>query len=118
MTSGESGAGKTEATKVIFRFFAEMTNGSGSRASRAGASRVQSSLVESNHVLEAFGNAKTLRNHNSSRFGKLVLLRLDLSSSSGARLAGTQTRNFLLELPRVSRPPVRRHCDIRALMSA
>lgn len=85
VTSGESGAGKTEATKVIFRFFAEMTGGARvSRVSASGA-RVQETLLESNHVLEAFGNARTLRNNNSSRLGRPLRDARSTRSRSGSR---------------------------------
>ena len=62
--SGESGAGKTEASKQIQSFVAAVSGGG------ARVERVKRVLLESNPLLEAFGNAKTLRNNNSSRFGK------------------------------------------------
>ena len=62
---------------------------------------MQDLLVHSNPVLEAFGNAKTLRNDNSSRFGKLVTVHFDGSG----RIMGAYTRNYLLERPRVANAP-------------
>eukprot|EP00729_Bicosta_minor_P014807 gene14807-17937_t len=68
--SGESGAGKTEASKSIMRYIAAVsTSGKGSADSKAEINRVKDTLLASNPVLEAFGNAKTARNNNSSRFG-------------------------------------------------
>ena len=63
MISGESGAGKTEASKHIQNYIAEVSGGG------EAVQRVKRVFLESNPLLEAFGNAKTLRNNNSSRFG-------------------------------------------------
>ena len=64
--TGESGAGKTEASKFIMQYIATVSSNS------AEIQRVKTQILGSNPVLEAFGNAKTLRNNNSSRFGKLM----------------------------------------------
>jgi hypothetical protein len=79
--SGESGAGKTEASKRIMQFIAAVSGSSGD------VMRVKDVILESNPLLEAFGNAKTLRNNNSSRFvctllPTLLLFALLVSSSS------------------------------------
>ncbi|KAH8043438.1 hypothetical protein JL721_13143 [Aureococcus anophagefferens] len=71
--SGESGAGKTEASKHIQTYFALCSAGTGSSE----VERVKKVFLESNPLLEAFGNAKTLRNNNSSRFGKYFELLFD-----------------------------------------
>lgn len=63
IVSGESGAGKTEAVKQAMRYFAAAKSGSLDL-------RVQTAILAANPVLEAFGNAKTIRNNNSSRFGR------------------------------------------------
>lgn len=70
IVSGESGAGKTEATKQIMRYFA---------AAKGGVidTRIQTAVLAANPVLEAFGNAKTVRNNNSSRFGRFMQLQVD-----------------------------------------
>ena len=69
VVSGESGAGKTEAAKRVMEYIALV---SGGRASTKGDTTVRDRLLQTNPVLEAFGNAKTARNGNSSRFGKFV----------------------------------------------
>ncbi|KAI9906887.1 hypothetical protein PsorP6_003602 [Peronosclerospora sorghi] len=92
--SGESGAGKTEASKQIQNYIAGVS-GSG-----AGVDKVKRTFLESNPLLEAFGNAKTLRNNNSSRFGKYFELQFD----SAGRPQGGKVTNYLLEKSRVVRP--------------
>lgn len=92
--SGESGAGKTEASKQIQNYIAGVS-GSG-----AGVDKVKRTFLESNPLLEAFGNAKTLRNNNSSRFGKYFELLFD----SAGRPQGGKVTNYLLEKSRVVKP--------------
>ncbi|KAH9729021.1 Myosin-6 [Citrus sinensis] len=92
LVSGESGAGKTESTKQLMRYLAYM----GGRAAAEGRS-VEKKVLESNPVLEAFGNAKTVRNNNSSRFGKFVEIQFDRSG----RISGAAIRTYLLERSRV-----------------
>lgn len=67
--SGESGAGKTESAKLIMRYIAAVS------PQAAGVDEVKRILLGSNPLLEAFGNAKTVRNDNSSRFGKCMQLK-------------------------------------------
>ncbi|CAM4667426.1 unconventional myosin-Ic isoform X2 [Caretta caretta] len=91
LISGESGAGKTEATKKILQYYAVTCPASDQ------VETVKDRLLQSNPVLEAFGNAKTLRNDNSSRFGKYMDVQFDYK---GAPVGG-HILNYLLEKSRV-----------------
>ncbi|KAK7285902.1 hypothetical protein RJT34_20687 [Clitoria ternatea] len=104
LVSGESGAGKTETTKMLMRYLAFL----GGRAVTEGRT-VEQQVLESNPVLEAFGNAKTVRNNNSSRFGKFVEIQFDKSG----RISGAAIRTYLLERSRVCQindPERNYHC--------
>ncbi|CAL5052037.1 unnamed protein product [Urochloa decumbens] len=104
LVSGESGAGKTETTKMLMRYLAYL----GGRAATEGRT-VEQQVLESNPVLEAFGNAKTVRNNNSSRFGKFVEIQFD----KHGRISGAAIRTYLLERSRVcqvSDPERNYHC--------
>ncbi|XP_066913408.1 unconventional myosin-Ie-like [Clytia hemisphaerica] len=89
--SGESGAGKTVSAKFIMNYIAKVSGGSGNVA------KVKEVILESNPLLEAFGNAKTVRNNNSSRFGKYV----EIQFTRGGQPEGGKISNFLLEKSRV-----------------
>ncbi|XP_054455946.1 unconventional myosin-Ic-like isoform X1 [Anoplopoma fimbria] len=91
LISGESGAGKTEASKKILQYYAVTCPASEQ------VQTVKDRLLQSNPVLEAFGNAKTLRNDNSSRFGKYMDIQFDFK---GAPVGG-HIINYLLEKSRV-----------------
>ncbi|XP_064424991.1 myosin Ic, paralog b isoform X2 [Latimeria chalumnae] len=91
LISGESGAGKTEATKKILQYYAVTCPASDK------VQTVKDRLLQSNPVLEAFGNAKTLRNDNSSRFGKYMDVQFDFK---GAPIGG-HILSYLLEKSRV-----------------
>jgi myosin-1 len=94
--SGESGAGKTEAAKQIMRYIAAVSGG----RDTAAVERVKDVIMQSNPVLEAFGNAMTLRNNNSSRFGKYLEIQFDTLG----RPRGGKITTYLLEKSRVVRP--------------
>ncbi|XP_049384122.1 myosin-1-like [Solanum stenotomum] len=85
--SGESGAGKTETAKIAMQYLAALGGGSG----------IEDEILKTNPILEAFGNAKTLRNDNSSRFGKLI----EIHFSETGKISGANIQTFLLEKSRV-----------------
>ncbi|KAG4383596.1 hypothetical protein GLYMA_13G120800v4 [Glycine max] len=104
LVSGESGAGKTETTKMLMQYLAYL---GGNTASEGRT--VEKQVLESNPVLEAFGNAKTVRNDNSSRFGKFV----EIQFNKYGRISGAAIRTYLLEKSRVcqiSDPERNYHC--------
>uniref|UniRef100_A0A7N0U053 Uncharacterized protein n=1 Tax=Kalanchoe fedtschenkoi TaxID=63787 RepID=A0A7N0U053_KALFE len=104
LVSGESGAGKTETTKMLMQYLAFL----GGRVATEGRT-VEQQVLESNPVLEAFGNAKTVRNNNSSRFGKFVEIQFD----KHGRISGAAIRTYLLERSRVCQindPERNYHC--------
>ncbi|CAM9937799.1 unnamed protein product, partial [Discosporangium mesarthrocarpum] len=97
--TGESGAGKTEAAKYVMKYLiaASQAVASPGEEEDSVAQDMEQGLLESTVVLEAFGNAKTVRNDNSSRFGKYIKLQY----SSSWRLCGARTLPFLLEKSRL-----------------
>ena len=92
IVSGESGAGKTESTKYILKYlcdnYGQSSNNSGS---------LEQKILQANPILEAFGNAKTTRNNNSSRFGKFIEIHFDGQCS----VVGGYISHYLLERARV-----------------
>ncbi|XP_032677946.1 myosin heavy chain, muscle isoform X23 [Odontomachus brunneus] len=99
LITGESGAGKTENTKKVIAYFA--TVGASTSKKQEDPNQKKGSLedqvVQTNPVLEAFGNAKTVRNDNSSRFGKFIRIHFGPSG----KLAGADIETYLLEKARV-----------------
>ena len=90
--SGESGAGKTEAAKRIMQYIANVSGGSNSSIQET-----KDMVLATNPLLESFGNAKTLRNNNSSRFGKY----LEIQFNAQGEPVGANINNYLLEKSRV-----------------
>ncbi|PSR94481.1 myosin-1 [Coniella lustricola] len=90
--SGESGAGKTEAAKRIMQYIANVSGGQG-----GDIQKVKDMVLATNPLLESFGNAKTLRNNNSSRFGKYLQIHFNAQGEP----IGADITNYLLEKTRV-----------------
>jgi myosin-1 len=94
--SGESGAGKTEAAKRIMQYIANVSGGGGGGES-GDIQQIKDMVLATNPLLESFGNAKTLRNNNSSRFGKY----LQIHFNAAGEPVGADITNYLLEKSRV-----------------
>jgi myosin-5 len=130
LVSGESGAGKTVTTKIVLNYFAMLSKqigggGGGSRGVHKAAAHsiprsslnqwsssplshddeeeemcIEQQVLQSNTILEAFGNARTLRNDNSSRFGKYI----DIRFTTSGKLSGAKIETYLLEKVRLIHP--------------
>ncbi|KDO26278.1 hypothetical protein SPRG_20600 [Saprolegnia parasitica CBS 223.65] len=116
LVSGESGAGKTENTKFLMQYLATVGASSTSSPAKTPAKRpsrlktttapvtvttttdIQTQILQTNPILEAFGNAKTVRNDNSSRFGKFIALQF----GADAKMVGAKISVYLLEKIRLS----------------
>uniref|UniRef100_A0A8C9SC21 Myosin X, like 1 n=1 Tax=Scleropages formosus TaxID=113540 RepID=A0A8C9SC21_SCLFO len=81
LISGESGAGKTESTKLLLKFLSVMSQKSAGTPPSEKTTRVEQAIVQSSPIMEAFGNAKTVYNNNSSRFGKFIQLHFSQSGN-------------------------------------
>ena len=92
--SGESGAGKTESAKVCMEFLTKLA----AEHQAEGEADIGEQILACNPILEGFGNAKTVRNDNSSRFGKYVLMYFAIHED---KVYGAQIKNYLLEKSRV-----------------
>lgn len=109
LVSGESGAGKTVTTKIVLNYFAMLSK---RRSERAGSSpsspdllstaevSIEQQVLQSNPILESFGNARTIRNDNSSRFGKYI----DIRFTRSGKLTGASIETYLLEKVRLIHP--------------
>ena len=112
LVSGESGAGKTETVKIAMNHIASVQRGKTTGSDDSFSDPVVNRVLESNPLLEAFGNAKTRRNDNSSRFGKYTQLQFDQGDKSArvfadksntkCKLAGSKCDVYLLEKNRVT----------------
>jgi len=93
LITGESGAGKTENTKKVIQYLANIAGRTG------GVGKLEEQVLQANPILEAFGNAKTVRNNNSSRFGKFI----EIQFNAAGTIAGASIISYLLEKSRVVR---------------
>ncbi|XP_008297861.1 myosin heavy chain, fast skeletal muscle-like [Stegastes partitus] len=102
LITGESGAGKTVNTKRVIQYFATISVGGDKKKEAQGAGKIQGSLedqiIAANPLLEAYGNAKTVRNDNSSRFGKFIRIHFGTTG----KLASADIETYLLEKSRVT----------------
>uniref|UniRef100_A0A2I2YEB3 Myosin XIX n=1 Tax=Gorilla gorilla gorilla TaxID=9595 RepID=A0A2I2YEB3_GORGO len=98
VVSGESGAGKTWTSRCLMKFYAVVAASPASWESHKIAERIEQRILNSNPVMEAFGNACTLRNNNSSRFGKFIQLQLNRAQ----QMTGAAVQTYLLEKTRVA----------------
>ncbi|XP_068092821.1 unconventional myosin-X [Hyperolius riggenbachi] len=99
LISGESGAGKTESTKHILKYLSAMSQHSLEMSSKEKNASVEKAILESSPIMEAFGNAKTVYNNNSSRFGKFI----QLNMCQKGHIQGGRIVDYLLEKNRVVR---------------
>ena len=97
LVSGESGAGKTEACKMVMKYLGRVSMKQATPEQVAHAEAVRERIQQASPILEGFGNAKTVRNNNSSRFGKFVKVKF----ADEGYLAGAFTINYLLEKSRI-----------------
>ncbi|XP_034461939.1 unconventional myosin-XIX isoform X1 [Hippoglossus hippoglossus] len=101
VVSGESGAGKTWTSRCLMKYYATVAASSSVVRSQNTVERIERRVLDSNPIMEAFGNACTLRNNNSSRFGKYIQLQLDRCQL----LVGASVQTYLLEKTRVGCQP-------------
>ena len=107
IVSGESGAGKTMTAKFVMKYFAtidDLTNSSKSNNSgtnNGGQISIEDAVLSTNPIMEAFGNAKTTRNDNSSRFGKYIEIVFKNQSNIKVTITGARMRTYLLERSRL-----------------
>lgn len=114
LVSGESGAGKTVTTKIVLNYFAMLSKirakqsltpmkspipGNNATGHNSDVS-IEQQVLQSNPILESFGNARTIRNDNSSRFGKYI----DIGFTKSGKLSGASIETYLLEKVRLIRP--------------
>lgn len=107
VVSGESGAGKTVSAKYIMRYFATRESpdqpGSRKKGGHEAMSETEEQILATNPIMEAFGNAKTTRNDNSSRFGKYIEIMFDKKTD----IIGAKIRTYLLERSRLVFQPLK-----------
>ena len=96
--SGESGAGKTVNTKLVLQFASDVSARLSGKAKVEGEAGIEEQVLQTNPILESQGNAKTLLNNNSSRFGKLITVKFDTQGG----VVGASIIDYLLEKSRVT----------------
>jgi len=96
LITGESGAGKTENTKKVITYLAMVATGTGKKSEKKVS--LEDQIVATNPILESYGNAKTARNDNSSRFGKFIRIHF----TGSGKLAGCDIVSYLLEKSRIT----------------
>ncbi|CAM1502125.1 Fc.00g041090.m01.CDS01 [Cosmosporella sp. VM-42] len=99
LVTGESGAGKTENTKKVIQYLAAVAQSESSTKNKSQHSSLSQQILRANPILEAFGNAQTVRNNNSSRFGKFIRIEFNRNGA----IAGAFIDWYLLEKSRVVR---------------
>ena len=99
LCTGESGAGKTENTKKVIQYLAAVASNKAAGSNKVAHGELENQLLQANPLLEAFGNAKTVKNDNSSRFGKFIRINFDNSGY----IAGANIETYLLEKARMVR---------------
>merc|ERR1719200_104983 len=98
LITGESGAGKTENTKKVITYLAMVATGAGGAKKETKKVSLEDQIVATNPILESYGNAKTARNDNSSRFGKFIRIHF----TSSGKLCGCDIVSYLLEKSRIT----------------
>ncbi|XP_048122941.1 myosin-7-like [Alosa alosa] len=98
LITGESGAGKTVNTKRVIQYFASIAAGGIKKETSDKKGTLEDQIIQCNPALEAFGNAKTIRNDNSSRFGKFIRIHF----AANGKLASADIETYLLEKSRVT----------------
>uniref|UniRef100_A0A8C4YIF2 Myosin heavy chain 11 n=1 Tax=Gopherus evgoodei TaxID=1825980 RepID=A0A8C4YIF2_9SAUR len=99
LCTGESGAGKTENTKKVIQYLAFVASSHKGKKDTSITGELEKQLLQANPILEAFGNAKTVKNDNSSRFGKFIRINFDVTGY----IVGANIETYLLEKSRAIR---------------
>uniref|UniRef100_A0A8C2I2C3 Myosin-9 n=1 Tax=Cyprinus carpio TaxID=7962 RepID=A0A8C2I2C3_CYPCA len=99
LCTGESGAGKTENTKKVIQYLAHVASSHKTKKDQVTQGELEKQLLQANPILEAFGNAKTVKNDNSSRFGKFIRINFDVNGY----IVGANIETYLLEKSRAIR---------------
>uniref|UniRef100_A0A8D1ZLA1 Myosin-11 n=1 Tax=Sus scrofa TaxID=9823 RepID=A0A8D1ZLA1_PIG len=99
LCTGESGAGKTENTKKVIQYLAMVASSHKGKKDTSITGELEKQLLQANPILEAFGNAKTVKNDNSSRFGKFIRINFDVTGY----IVGANIETYLLEKSRAIR---------------